>query len=169
VCQPESRTQSLHDMLALGSGDSVMSATWSCVSVGSPGVWRQLCWPKSRVAVCWKRAVPQCDTIIAGVTPAACASSRRCFYLEGYRGLCVRVPLSECGSAAQCHNPCVKPGGLVSSHMHTAMRPGMTLSFRGVGGTFTPVPEARAPALLIAGGIGKCTSSGPLGCTCVMH
>lgn len=43
----------------------------------------------------------------------------------------------------------------MSSHMHAAMRPGMTLRFRGVGGTFTPVPEARAPALLIAGGIGK--------------
>jgi len=49
----------------------------------------------------------------------------------------------------------IKRDGLVSSHMHAVMRPGMTLRFRGVGGTFTPVPDSTAPALLVAGGIGK--------------
>lgn len=49
----------------------------------------------------------------------------------------------------------IKKDGLVSSHMHAVMQPGMALRFRGVDGTFTPVPNSTAPALLVAGGIGK--------------
>lgn len=51
----------------------------------------------------------------------------------------------------------VKKAGLISSYLHEKLKPGSVIEWRGALGDFTPIAGDR-PVLLVAGGIGECTS-----------